>query len=196
MAHPMETTRVYLDDHRRGVVTCPHCGDTQALNMARYPDALGGTACHVLCGACGREFRLLFERRRHPRLSVSLPGTLFPSAPQDEPDERSQKLGYTAITVTSLAAGGIGFRPQTPVSCHVGDRYYVIFVLPDTDHSLICEDIVIRRMTPQGVGAAFCRPPGSHPALDWYIYVTSALAAPAQGRERCPSALTAARQPL
>ena len=59
MAHPMETTRVYLDDHRRGVVTCPHCGDTQALNMARYPDALGGTARHVLCGACGREFRLL-----------------------------------------------------------------------------------------------------------------------------------------
>ena len=44
MAHPMETTRVYLDDHQRGVVTCPHCGDTQALNMARYPDALGGTA--------------------------------------------------------------------------------------------------------------------------------------------------------
>ena len=183
MAHSMETTRVYLDDHRRGVVTCPHCGDTQALNMARYQDALGGKACHVLCGACGREFRLLFERRRHPRIPVSLPGTLFPSAPQDEPDERSQKLGYTAITVTSLAAGGIGFRPQTPVSCHVGDRYYVIFVLPDTDHSLICEDIVIRRMTPQGVGAAFCRPPGSHPALDWYIYVTSALDAPAQGRE-------------
>ena len=41
MAHPMETTRVYLDDHQRGVVTCPHCGDTQALNMARYPDAPG-----------------------------------------------------------------------------------------------------------------------------------------------------------
>ena len=93
MAHQMETTRVYLDDHRRGVVTCPHCGDTQALNMARYPDALGGKACHVLCGACGRLFRLLFERRRHPRLPVSLPGTLFPSAPQDAPDERSQKLG-------------------------------------------------------------------------------------------------------
>ena len=48
--------------------------------------------------------------------------------------------------------GGIGFRPQTPVSCHVGDRYYVIFVLPDTDHSLICEDIVIRRMTPRRSG--------------------------------------------
>ena len=183
MAHQLETTRVYLDDHRRGVVTCPHCGDTQALNMARYPDALGGKACHVLCGACGRLFRLLFDSRQHPRLPVSLPGTLFPSAPQDEPDERSQKLGYTAITVTSLAAGGIGFRPQTPVSCHVGDRYYVIFVLPDTDHSLICEDIVIRRIEPQGVGAAFCRPPGSHPALDWYIYVTPALAVPAQGQE-------------
>jgi uncharacterized Zn-finger protein len=112
MAHSMETTRVYLDDHRRGVVTCPHCGDTQALNMARYPDALGGKACHVLCGACGREFRLLFERRRHPRIPVSLPGTLFPSAPQDEPDERSQKLGYTAITVTRSRPAGLDSAPR------------------------------------------------------------------------------------
>ena len=67
------------------------------------------------------------------------------------------------------------------MSCNVGDRYHVIFVLPDTDHSLICEDIVIRRSDPQEVGAAFCRPPGSNHALDWYIYVTSALAAPTRG---------------
>jgi hypothetical protein len=71
------------------------------------------------------------------------------------------------------------------VPCNVGDRYHVIFVLPDTDHSLICEDIVIRRSDPQDVGAAFCRPPGSNHALDWYIYVTSALATSTHGRSRC-----------
>src|SRR5262249_24249089 len=114
MAHQMETTRVFLDDHRRGVVTCPYCGDTRALNMTRYPKHLGGKACHGLCEACGRVFRLIFEDRRHPRIPVSLPGTLFPSAPQDAPDELSHKLAYTAITVTSLAAGGIGFSAQTP----------------------------------------------------------------------------------
>ena len=181
MTHPMETTRVFLDDRRRGVVTCPHCGDAHALTMARYPSPPGGAACHVLCGACGRVFRVIFDGRRHLRIPVSLPGTLFPSAPEDAPDELSHKLGYTTITVTSLAAGGIGFRPQTPVSCNVGDRYHVIFELPDTDHSLICEDIIIRRSDPQEVGAAFCRPPGSNHALDWYIYVTSALAAPTRG---------------
>ena len=181
MTHPMETTRIFLDDHRRGVVRCPHCGDTQALTIARYPDPLGGKACNVLCGACGRVFRLIFDGRRHLRIPVSLPGTLFPSAPADTPDELCHKLGYTTITVTSLAAGGIGFRPQTPLSCNVGDRYHVVFVLPDTDHSLICEDIVIRRTDPQGVGAEFCRPPGSNHALDWSIYVTSALAPPTHG---------------
>src|SRR5215468_11092966 len=76
-------------DHPRGVVTCPHCGDTQALTRAQYPDLLGGTACHVLCGACGRVFRVIFDGRRHPRLPVSLPGRLFPSTPENAPDEVS-----------------------------------------------------------------------------------------------------------
>jgi len=185
----METTRIFLDDHQRGVVTCPHCGDTQALTIA----PLGGAACHVLCGACGRVFRVIFDGRRHLRIPVSLPGRLFPSTPEDAPDELSQKLGDTAITVTSLAAGGIGFRPQIPVSCNVGDRYHVIFVLPDTDYSLICEDIVIRRSDPQEVGAAFCRPPGSNHALDWYIYVTSALAPPTRGEGALPSTPSGSR---
>jgi hypothetical protein len=37
MTHQLETARIFLDDHRRGVVTCPYCGDTHALNMTRYP---------------------------------------------------------------------------------------------------------------------------------------------------------------
>jgi hypothetical protein len=178
MAHQLETAHVFLDDHRRGGVTCPQCGATHTVNMARYPALLGGQAYRVLCGACGRAFRLLFEYRRHPRITVSLPGRLLPCAPQDAPEAlRHQPVG-TAITVTSLSSGGIGFRTQTPVACTVGDRYYVIFVLPDTDHSLICEAIRMRRSDPQGGGAAFCRPPGSHPALDWYIYVTSTVGPP------------------
>ena len=178
MAHQLETTRVFLDDHRRGVVTCPHCGDTHTVNMARYPDPLGGKAYRVLCGACGRLFRLLFESRRHLRIPTSLPGRLLPCALQDAPEALRHKQVGTAITVTSLSTGGIGFRTQTPVSCTVGDCYYVVFVLPDTDHSLICEAIIIRRSDPQGGGAEFCRPPGSNPALDWYIYVTSTVGPP------------------
>ena len=78
MTHQLETTCIYLDDHRRGVVTCPYCWDTHTLNMTRYPAPLGGKACHVLCGACGRLFRLIFDGRRHLRIPVSLPGRLFP----------------------------------------------------------------------------------------------------------------------
>src|SRR5262249_57073005 len=103
----------------------------------------------------------------------SLPGRLLPCAPQDAPEAlRHQQVG-SAITVISLSSGGIGFRTQTPVACTVGDRYYVLFVLPDTDQSLICEAIIMRRSDPPGGGAAFCRPPGSHPPLDSYIYFTA-----------------------
>jgi predicted Zn finger-like uncharacterized protein len=70
MAHPLETTRIFLDDHRRGDVTCPHCGGTHTVNMARYPDPLGATGYKVPCGACGRLFRLRFESRRHLRMEA------------------------------------------------------------------------------------------------------------------------------
>src|SRR6516225_3561481 len=82
-------------------------GHPRTQDMTRYPAPLGGKACHVLCGACGHLFRLIFDGRRHLRIPASLPGRLFPSAPQDESDELSQKLGYTTITVTSLSSGGI-----------------------------------------------------------------------------------------
>jgi hypothetical protein len=80
------------------------------------------------------------------------------------------------------------------VSCTVGDRYYVVFALPDHDHSLICEDIIIRRSDPQGVGAAFCWPPGSNHALEWYIYVTSTLVPPPVDNARFPQRLSGSRE--
>ena len=193
MAHQLETAHVFLNDHRRGGVTCPHCGAIHTVNLARYPALLGGKAYRVLCGACGRAFRLLFEHRRHPRITVSLPGRLLPYAPQDAPEAlRHQPVG-TAITVTSLSSGGIGFRTQTPVAGTIGDHYYVIFVLPDTDHTLICEAIIMRRSDSHGGGAAFCRPPGSHPALDWYIYVTSTVGPPPGEKGSFPRRLSGAR---
>jgi len=63
MAHQLETTRVFVDEHRHGVATCPHCGDTHALNLTIYRFPLGGKACHGLCKTCGRLFRLLFDYR-------------------------------------------------------------------------------------------------------------------------------------
>jgi predicted Zn finger-like uncharacterized protein len=193
MAHQLETTHVFLDDHRRGVVMCPHCGDTHAVNMARYPAPLGGQAYRVRCGACGHRFRLLFESRRHLRIPTHLPGWLLPAAPQAAADEGGHKLGDPPITVTSLSTGGIGFRTQSPVSYTVGARYHVLFVLPDTPQTLISEDIIIRRSDAQGGGAEFCRPPGSNHALDWYIYVTSTGAAPPVEQAPVPRHLSGAR---
>jgi len=69
----------------------------------------------------------------------------------------------------------------------------VIFLLPDTERSLICEDIAVCRSDPKEVGAALCRPPGSNHALDWYIYVTSALTPPTGGEGTLPSTPSGSR---
>jgi hypothetical protein len=69
----------------------------------------------------------------------------------------------------------------------------VIIVLPDTEHSLVCEAIIMRRSDPQGGGGEFCRPPGSNPALDWYIYVTSTVGPPPGEQGSFPRRLSGAR---
>src|SRR5262249_42877194 len=179
----------------RGGVRCPHCGDTRAVNMTRYPAPLGGHAYRVRCGACGRRFRLRFESRRHLRIPTHLPGWLVPAAPQAAAAAERPTLGDPAITITSLSTGGIGFRTQLPGSYTVGARSHVLFVLPDTPQTLISEDIIICRSEAQGGGAAFCRPPGSNPALDWYIYVTSTGAAAPGAQAPVPGRLAGARGP-
>jgi phage terminase large subunit GpA-like protein len=56
MAHPMETTRIYLDDHQRGVVTCPHCGDTQALIWLGIQTPWAGQPATCSAGPVGAYF--------------------------------------------------------------------------------------------------------------------------------------------
>jgi hypothetical protein len=145
MAAKLTTISVYLDHRQHGVLHCVFCGAKQSITLAAHQVYPGGKSFYVRCGACRHIFGVRVECRRHQRLPVVLPGTLYaPNAPK----------ALDTITVTSLSAGGIGFH-TTQHKVALDARYTVAFGLQDEDQSMIIEDIIIRRVKGTAVGAEF-----------------------------------------
>jgi hypothetical protein len=156
MAVRLTTISVYLDHRQHGVFHCVFCGAKQSITLAAHQAHPGGKSFHVRCGACRHIFGVRVECRRHQRLQVALPGTLYaPNVPE----------ALDTITVTSLSAGGIGFR-TTQHRVALGARYTVAFVLQDDDQSMIIEEIIIRRVEGTAVGAEFAAFATVHQPLD------------------------------
>ncbi|MGE3540572.1 MAG: hypothetical protein AB7N91_24420 [Candidatus Tectimicrobiota bacterium] len=156
-----DTMRVYLNEGRQGVITCLYCGQKRRINMSNYKDHhIGGRALKVKCSVCGRIFHVRFDFRRYHRLSVQLVGKLLRLNTQEE---------IEAITVTSLSVGGIGFLLENPQEVQCGQRYGVSFHLDDAQHSLICEDILVKRIEGNFIGAEFYQSDKYNYELDFYI---------------------------
>lgn len=160
MATILEMTSVYLDAQRCGVVTCPKCGVSRAVNLAHYKGELGGKVLKVKCAACATVVNVRFDFRRHHRVAVRLAGTLL---------QCGTKHILASLTITSLSVSGIGFTLHTPLPVRSGERYDTIFFLDDTDHTLIFETIVIRRVEDRQIGAELCLEDSYHSALDFYL---------------------------
>jgi len=156
----LEITSVYLDAQRCGVVTCPRCGVTRAVNLAHYEGELGGKVLKVKCAACATVVNVRFDFRHHHRIAVRLPGTLV---------QRGTKHVLASLTITSLSVSGVGFTLCTPLPVQPGEHYDLIFFLDDTNHTLIFETVVMRRVQDREVGAEFCLEDAYHSALDFYL---------------------------
>jgi uncharacterized Zn-finger protein len=149
MAPGVAITRVYLDDHRHGVVTCLYCRVKWPIMTAHdhpHLQHLRGKAFQVKCGACHRVFALRFDVRRYARITVALPGKLF---------QLNTRQTLDTLTVTSLSVDGMGFLTTQPLLGQPGERYDIVFCLNDKDRSLVFEEIVIARIDGQMVGATF-----------------------------------------
>jgi hypothetical protein len=170
MTTSLERTSVYLDAQRCGVVTCPQCGVTRAVNMTHYTGALGGKVLKVKCAVCAAVVHVRFEFRRYHRVAVRLPGTLV---------QCGTKHVLASLTVTSLSVSGVGFTLSTPLPVQAGEPYDIIFMLDDADRSLIFETIVVRRVAGSEVGAEFSLEDAYHSALDFYLM--DAFLAPEEG---------------
>ena len=163
MATIPEITSVYLDAKRCGVVTCPKCGVSRAVNLAHYTGELGGKVLKVKCAACATVVHVRFDFRRHHRVAVQLPGTLL---------KCGTKHVLASLTVTSLSVSGVGCTLRTPLPLQAGERYDIIFFLDDANRTLIFETVVMRRVEDGEMGAEFCLEDAYHSALDFYLMDT------------------------
>jgi hypothetical protein len=160
MATILEITSVYLDDQQCGGVTCPECGVTRVVNLARYKGEFGGKVFKVKCAACATVVHVRFDFRRHHRAAMQLSGALL---------QCGTKHALASVTITSLSVSGVGFTLCTPLPLQSGEHYDLIFFLDDADHTLIFETIVIRRVQDREVGVDFCLEEPYHSALDFYL---------------------------
>ena len=166
MALLKESTRVYLDTNRDGMITCLACGVKRSINMNKYGDDIGGKTFNAECRTCTAVFRATFEFRRHCRLHVHLAGRLLQLRTREEVEP---------IVVTSLSVTGLAFVTAPGVSVRVGDKYEVVFVLDDEDQSVLFEEIVIARVRGTRVGAAFS--PAHDANHDLIFFVMSEMSA-------------------
>jgi hypothetical protein len=159
MAQAVQITQVYLDDNWQGVIRCLSCGVKRLMKLDKSADHIGGKTFKVKCGTCHRVFDVRFEFRCHARIHTQLPGKLRRLGTRDV---------FETITVTSLSAGGMGFLLQHPRPCQIGERYEVLFVLPDRPRTMVMEDIVMTRLEGTAVGAA-CSPPDTYNHTSTFI---------------------------
>src|SRR5262245_28097931 len=134
--------------------------------MSKYGDDIGGKTINAQCRTCTAVFQAIFDFRRRCRVHVHLPGRLLQLRTREEVEP---------IVITSLSVTGMGFVTAPGASVRVGNKYEVVFVLDDEDHSVLFEEIVITRVRGTRAGAAFS--PSHDANHDLIFFVMSEMSA-------------------
>jgi len=160
-----ETRRIYLNENRQGMVTCVHCDVKHTINMSNYTDDyLGKKSLKVKCSMCNKTFYIKFDLRKYHRININIPGKIFHFQYEKEIDD---------ITITSLSLGGVGFIINESLNLEKSDIYRIKFQLDDEYGSVICEEIIIKRIDGSFVGAEFYHSDRYNYELDFYITAES-----------------------
>lgn len=104
-------------------------------------------------------FELVVNRRYFPRKDVRFEGELFVQGSQER---------IAAVTVSSISVGGIGFVADD-IAPQVGDVYTISFHLDDDRGTTVYEDIVVRNLRGEVVGAEFVGQGSYNFDLDFYL---------------------------
>jgi hypothetical protein len=154
----METHDIFIGTRKDVVITCPECGrkKTADLSNIKYIRKKVRLTC-----TCGASFSAKFEKRVGYRKTVFIDGyfsAVDPGAP----------LGR--MTIINLSKGGLGFRTIGRCDVKEGDILNVQFNLDNDQRTLIRQSVIVRYVTDDYVGVAFCDlDEGTQKSLGFYL---------------------------
>jgi hypothetical protein len=160
----MSPRKVYINRDSEGEVVCPNCRKAKTINVANQ--RITQKPIRVKC-QCGHSFSIVLEYRRYHRKTVNFPGKIFSRQSGNPLDD---------ILVTSLSVVGIGFEIKSPLGLRLEDAYDIMFTLDDDFASAVREEVIIKRIEGNYIGAEFADQDKYHFELDFYL--TSHLFAP------------------
>ena len=159
----MELIRVLISPDNEGEIICPVCNKARTVNVSSH--RIPQKPIKVRC-ACSATFNILLEYRKYHRKKVKFQGKLM--------DVVSHAVLHE-ITVMSLSVTEIGFEIHVPYNFRINDRFTVEFTLDDDLDSVVQEDIVVRRITGNSIGAEFSDQDKYNFELDFYITAHASL---------------------
>jgi C4-type Zn-finger protein len=153
----MQTVKIFVNSANEGDIVCPKCEKTKTIHLsqARIPHKPIRVKCN-----CGYSFSIVLEYRKYHRKPVSITGKLIDPQTQEEIAE---------IVVASLSVVGVGFELKSAASVAMNGVYEIVFTLDDNLDSTIREQIVVKRVNGDSIGAEFFDQEKYNYELDFYI---------------------------
>lgn len=156
----MTESKIYITDKNKAHAICPQCGAVTTIDGARYKHIDRPVKVGVEC-ICGFSYRVFIDRRKYFRKETDLSGVCA----------SSDSLKSREINVKNLSRTGVGFTTGLPAGMALGDILKIRFVLNGKKRAIIDEDVVVRRIKKNYIGAGFCRFRDCHPDLGYYLMV-------------------------
>ena len=154
----MTEKKLYINEENKAYAICPQCGKVKTIDVLRYEGTDRQFRVGIEC-ICGCSYTVFIERRKYYRKETDLSGVC---ANFDSMDIRE-------INVKNLSRTGVGFTVNSPIPMSPGDILNVRFVLDGKKRVVINEEVVIRRINENYIGAGFCKIRELYPDLGYYL---------------------------
>ena len=138
--------KLFVTEDNKATFICPRCEKKRTIDVSEYKDSKKAVRIKRQC-SCGHEQVVLLERRYYYRKEVSLPGVYSIE------NEDVKK----AMTVKDLSRSGMKIEVDDTSVFKQGDRLVVEFCLDDSHETLIRKTVVIKKITPNTIGAQFAK---------------------------------------
>jgi PilZ domain len=159
-----KATKIPLNEHREGCLTCAHCGLSVTINASACENLRGAL---VLRCPCGFIFYASLSKRRFRRKSTALRGVYIKEANRKKTGE---------ILVQNLSLTGLRFKTvfQHDIAAH--DTLRVKFALDDEHRNIISERVEVTYVRGYQVGVRFVTADSDKIPLHSYLSTDDAVA--------------------